>query len=220
MTLRLVYQAVTGQWEKAMKDLYAPMARASSAAIRDAGNQVKTEGRAAIAAGGFGTKWTNALRVNIYPPATPSVDAAAWIFHKIPYAGVFEEGATIPGNPLLWIPLSGTPAKIGGMRMTVRNYIAQIGPLQIVRPPGRAPMMVGFIQGGIRGTGKITVAKLRQGTQAHRRPGRHPGLVSVPLFVGVPAVTLQKRFDLAPIFTRARQGLGRSYLTHIEQENT
>jgi hypothetical protein len=219
MTLRLLFQAATGQWDAAMKGIYAPIARASSAAIRDAGNQVKTEGRAAIASAGFGSKWQNALRVNIYPPATPSVDAAAWIFHKIPYAGVFEHGATIPGSPLLWIPLSTTPAKIGSQSMSVRNYLAMIGPLQIIRPPGRPPMMVGFIQGGVRGTGKISVSKLRQGTQARRQPGKHPGLVSVPLFVGVPAVSLHKRFDLAPIFERARQGLGKSYLTHIEQEN-
>src|ERR1700687_3845644 len=219
MTLRLLYSAVTGQWDAAMKGIYAPMARASSAAIRDAGDLVKREGRGAIASAGFAQNWQTARSVNIPPPKTPSVDAAAWIFHKIPYAGVFEHGATIPGSPLLWIPLSGTPAKIGSQRMTPRNYIASIGPLQIVRPPGRAPLLVGFIQGGVRGTGKITVAKLRRGTRAQRLPGKHPGLVSVPIFVGVETVTLHKRFDLVPIFERARQGLGQSYLTHIAQEN-
>ena len=30
---------------------------------------------------------------------------AALIFHKISYAGIFEEGGTINGNPVLWIIL-------------------------------------------------------------------------------------------------------------------
>lgn len=217
--MRLRYSAVAGQWDAAMKGTYALIARAASGAIRDAGDQVKREGRAAIGAAGFSRKWQNALRVNIYPPRTPSVDAAAWIYHKIPYAGVFEEGATIPGRPYLWIPLSGTPAKIGSLRMTPQHYIAQIGPLQYVARPGKAPLLVGFIQGGVRGAGKVTARKLRQGTQARRQPGKHAGLVSVPIFVGVPSVTLKPRFNMAPVYERARQGLGRSYEAHIKEEN-
>jgi hypothetical protein len=38
-----------------------------------------------------------ALRVNIYPPQGDSMRPAAFIYHKIRYAGVFEEGAVISG---------------------------------------------------------------------------------------------------------------------------
>ena len=34
---------------------------------------------------------------------------AAFIFDKIRYAGVFEEGAVIRGQPFLWLPLAGVP---------------------------------------------------------------------------------------------------------------
>ena len=36
---------------------------------------------------------------------------AAFIFHKIRYAGVFEEGAVIRGQPLLWLPLGNVPVR-------------------------------------------------------------------------------------------------------------
>jgi hypothetical protein len=32
-------------------------------------------------------------------------DPAALIFHRIPFAGVFERGITISGRPLLWLPI-------------------------------------------------------------------------------------------------------------------
>ena len=77
------------------------------------GRQAK--GRADIAAAGFSRRWQNAFRVDVFPRGRKvSVDAAAWVFHKIPYAEVFEEGATIRGRPYLWIALPGTPTRIGG----------------------------------------------------------------------------------------------------------
>ena len=73
-----------------------PIARAATA-VREAGAIVERNGRASIAAAGFSRKWQNALRVNIYPPQGDSMRPAAFIFHKIRYPGVFDEGAVIHG---------------------------------------------------------------------------------------------------------------------------
>src|ERR1700745_2725921 len=88
--------------ESIVGSLQRPLAKAATAALRDAGEIAKSNGRASIAAAGFSRKWQNALRVNIYPPQGDSLRPAAFIFHKIRYAGVFEEGAVIGGQPLLW----------------------------------------------------------------------------------------------------------------------
>jgi len=85
--LRLVYSAVKGEWAEAMRQKYLPVAMAATQAVGDVALQVKTQGRSAIAAAGFSRRWQNALRVNVYPEkGRVSVDAAAFIYHKIPYA--------------------------------------------------------------------------------------------------------------------------------------
>jgi Family of unknown function (DUF6441) len=81
-------------------EIQRPIAKAATPAIREAGEIAKQNGRASIAAAGFSRKWQK--RVNIYPPQGDSLRPAAFIFHKIRYASVFEEGAVIGGQPLLF----------------------------------------------------------------------------------------------------------------------
>jgi hypothetical protein len=112
----------------------AANAKAATAAIREAGEIAKRDGRASIAAAGFSRKWQNALRVNFYPPQGDSMRPAAFIFHKIRYAGVFEEGVVIGGQPLLWLPLPNVPLR-RGQPMTPSQYARSIGPLVSVQRP-------------------------------------------------------------------------------------
>ena len=95
------------------RELQKPIAKAATAAMKDAGDVAKRTGRSSIASAGFSRKWQNALRVNIYPAQGDSMRPAAFIFHKIRYAGVFEEGAVIRGQPLLWLPLGNVPVRRG-----------------------------------------------------------------------------------------------------------
>ena len=90
--LALTVSAIAGGFAKAMEDAQRPIAKAATAAIREAGDIAKRNGRASIAAAGFSQKWQNALRVNIYPPQGDSLRPAAFVYHKIRYAGVFEDG--------------------------------------------------------------------------------------------------------------------------------
>lgn len=207
--LRLIYAAVKGDFEKAILKMRQPIMVAAMGAMRECGETVKKDGRANIAAAGFSKKWQNAFRVNVYPTRGASLDPAVFAYHKIPYAGVFEHGAQIKGNPLLWLPLDNTPAKIGGKRFTPATYIAQIGPLRAARSKRGTPLLLGKIRGGVRGPGKITVAKLRAGQSGGAR------VQWVPLFVGVPLVNIRRHFDLAGVFKKASAQIPADYFKHL-----
>lgn len=125
MSLRFAFSDVAkGFADTITRELRRPIAKAATAAVRDAGGIAKRTGRASIAAAGFSRKWQNALRVNVYPPQGDSLRPAAFVFHKIRYAGVFEEGAVIAGTPLLWLPLPTVPLCTAGASLGVTPWVA------------------------------------------------------------------------------------------------
>jgi hypothetical protein len=216
---QLVFAALTGHFDKAFAEMQKPIAVACTGAINDAKNYAVTKGRANIASAGFSSKWQNTLRGNVYPRRGVSLDPATLVYHKIPYSAVFEDGMTIPGKPLLWLPLPGVPNSVFGKHMSPANYVRQVGPLHTIYVPGKAPMLAGWILGGVRGPGKVTVAKLVAGSRAAKniRPGAPQGrLVSIPLFYGISSVDIQKKFNLAPIFVEAKDQLGKFYLANLK----
>lgn len=208
--LKFTYSAMQGEFDKAVKAFYRPISQAATAAIKEAAAFVKVRGRAQIAAAGFSAKWQNALRVTVYPRSGASADAAAWIYHKIPYAGVFERGATITGSPLLWLPIGNAPQRIGGKRFTARNYVALIGPLKTIRVPGKPPMLAGFVVG--RPSATITVRRLKNGNARAALGGR---VIAVPLFIGIDVVKIAARFNLSRIFNEAHTNLAGGYLRNL-----
>lgn len=131
-------------FKKAMTATYGQIAHAATAAIKEAADLAKAQGRANIASAGFSARWQNALRAKVYPDSGESVDAAAFIFDKIDYAGIFEHGGPIAGKPYLWLPIEKNLP--GGNRMTPKKWVAQIGPLQAVKRGGKA-LLVGKIGG-------------------------------------------------------------------------
>lgn len=203
------YQAPTGQFTAAAQAEARAIATAATGAIRDAGDFIKAKARANIASAGFSVRWQNAFRVNFYPDnGVVSIDPALVAYHKIPYAGVFEMGATITGSPLLWLPLPNVPTSVKGRHMSPANYIRLVGPLHTVIRPGKPPLLAAYMAG----TGRITIAKLVAG--AH--PMRGQRTISVPLFFGINQVTLKKQFDIQPIFDQAVAGLGAGYLRNLK----
>lgn len=175
-----------GKWASALK---SDLARAASAAVREAGETALKDGRADIAAAGLSRKWQSALRLDVFPQGQDSINAAAVIRHKIPYAGVFEDGAVIGGNPLLWLPIErNLPVRSGGRRWTPSKYAQAIGPLVSLRGRGnRNPLL-----GGRGRDGKVK-----------------------PLFVGVGAVNIRKRFSIRDIAARAINSLGGLLQKHL-----
>jgi hypothetical protein len=173
------------------------METAATDAMRVAGDALKTQGRESIRGGGFGIKWQNAWRVNVYPKTGRSLDPAAYGYHKIPYAVVFEEGATIRAKAgLLWIPLPNVPKK-GQRKATPRGLIQSGIKLFSLKAPGKKPLLAAKLRGTpgqFRGKTAISLAKLRKGAA-----GKRGSLQTVPLFFGVQSVTEKKRFDLVGV---------------------
>jgi hypothetical protein len=207
--LRLVYTAVKGELGDALAGMQKPIAVAATGAMKDAAAQIKTRGRANIAAAGFSSKWQNALQVNVYPQHGVALDPALWAYHKIKYAGVFETGAVITGKPFLWLPIAALPSKIGSSRMTPRLYQQIVGPLRSIRVPGKAPMLVGPVRGGQAGS-QLTLSKLRAGVRGGK------GVETMPLFIGIRSVTERPRFGLQAVFDTAASGLAAGYLAHLK----
>jgi hypothetical protein len=178
MTLRFTLSDVAkGFVDTIVQEMQRPIAKAATAAIREAGDIAKRNGRTSIAAAGFSRKWQNALRVNVYPPQGDSLRPAAFIYHKIRYAGVFEDGTVIHGQPLLWLPLANVPLR-RGRPMTPAQYVRSVGPLVSVQRPGKPPLLFAKPRAGRRGR--------RSAVSAERKP----------LYVGLSSVAIAKRFDI------------------------
>lgn len=206
MTARIRYRYEQGSFEEAFRAPYAPMAEAAQSAIAAAGAIVKARGRAGISAAGLGNGFVKALRVDIYPKRGNSLNATAHVYHKIPYAGVFEEGATIRGRPRMWIALPNAPQRLGRKPMTPELFRQRIGPLAFVKRPGKRPLLFAKAKAG-RKTTKISLPRLRAGARA---TGDGP-FGSVPVFVGVDSVRIRKRLNISRIVAQARDRLPQLY---------
>ncbi|RWQ54336.1 DUF6441 family protein [Mesorhizobium sp.] len=213
---RFRYDAKPGEFFAAMASIKDPIAAASTAAITEAGDIVKREGRQDIAAAGFSKRWQNALRVNVYPKRKQSMNAAALIYHKIQYAGVFEEGATITGKPRLWLPLPSAPKRVGRQKMTPALYIKSIGPLVSIERPGKPPLLAGKIATNRRGQAKGNQSKVT--LSALRRGSAGKASTLVPLFVGIDRVNIRDRLSIRQITERAAARLGELYLKNLNPD--
>jgi hypothetical protein len=214
MTLRLTLSAVAGGFFKAITEGEKPIAGAATAAVREAAELAKAGGRASIAAAGFSRKWQNALQAKVYPPGRDSMRAAALIYHKVPYAQVFDEGAVIHGKPLLWLPLPNAPFGAGGRRIPAARFQQQVGmPLYTIRRPGKPPMLGANVRmTDARADKPISLALLRRG----RNPRGKGAVRLVPLYVGVELVSIAKRFAIIDAIRRAAARLPDLYLKHFQ----
>lgn len=216
MSVRLTVSAVAGAFLRALTEGEKPMAKAATLAVREAADLAKAGGRASIAAAGFGKKWQNALRANVYPRGRDSMRAVALIYHKVPYALAFEEGAVIHGKPYLWLPLPNAPFGSGGKRIPPSKFREQTGsPLYSIRRPGKPPMLgapVRMIQA--RAGKAISLSLLRRG----RNPGGRGTVQLVPLYVGIEVASIPKRFAIIDAINRAAGRLPELYLKHFRDD--
>ncbi len=157
-----------------------------------------------------------------------SINAAALMFHKIPYFWVFQEGATIRGKPRLWLPLKGTPPFIGrkppaGERMTPAAFREKIGPLTYIDRAGKPPLLAAPVALSRnqarqrRPTVKLPV--LERGAALAKGGGSRGRTVlrMVPLFVGLSTVTIRKRLRLLEIVERWRDRLPSLYVKNFRE---
>jgi len=194
---RFRYSYKQGEFAGAMTAIQDPMAAAGTAAITEAANMVKALGRADIAAAGFSRKWQNALRVNIYPKRGVSMDAAALIYHKIVYAGIFNDGGRIAGHPFL------KPSE----------YRTRVGhPLYTIKRPGKPPLLGAYVRVTDTRAKGISLSLLKRGRNPNGR-GREK---LVPLYIGVPKVDIRKKFHIDEITESVASQLGALYLKHLK----
>lgn len=216
--IRFAFVAFAEEFEKAIRDFDKPIAQAATDAMREAGEIAKIESRASIAQAGFSRRWQNALRVEVYPKGkSTSINPAAFIYHKIPYAGVFEDGAVIRGKPRLWLPLPSAPKRIGRNRVTPER-VAKIAPdgLQFVKRGGKNPLLAVKVRlskaKAAAPEKNLTAAAIRKGNQGGGKNGR---VVSVPLFVGIDMVKIRKRFSIGKVVQGVRDRLASLYLNNF-----
>lgn len=191
---------------EAVKSHQQDLARAATATIREVAQLARRAGQDAIAAGGFSRKWQNALRADTFPKAGTSLHPAAIIRHKIPYAGVFQSGATIRGSPWLFLPLPDAP-RVGGRPISPKRYSEVVGDLVMVRRVGKPPLLLGRIATVSRrtgGAGRFGRLKRRRFITEHR----------VPLYVGVPTVTITRKFDVIGAIKRVADRIPQIYSKH------
>lgn len=156
------------------------MATAAMRSARLLADDIKQAAAADISAAGFSQQWQRSLSVRVYPQDKDAVNPAVYVFDRIPYAGVFEDGAVISGDPLLWLPLPSARDFLGGnQRLRPRDF-ASLG-YDLVSIKGAAKPLLGV---------RRTVSNVTTTT---------------PVFIGLPAVTIRKKFHLRAVFERAAQ---------------
>ncbi|MGY4476342.1 hypothetical protein [Bradyrhizobium sp. USDA 3364] len=161
------------------------VATALTGAFRAAGDRLKQGGRSAIAAGGFSSRWQNAFRVNVYPKNGTSTSPRIFGFHKIKYAGQFQDPEPVVGSPYVWLPIEKNLP--GGTHWTPSKYSRTIGPLKSGRH-GTRPILFGQISVNRAGAPLRLTRKGVRLTKVRK--------IWLPVFVGVRSVSDPKRFDL------------------------
>lgn len=190
MTAAFATDYQPGAFLAAMDERQRAIATAATLAMRDLAKLVQKDGRADIGAAGFPKRWQDGLKVKVFPETGISLDPVVAVTHRIPFAGVFEEGATIFGKPLLWLPLPTVPRGPQGHALTPRQYAARVGPLVSLRRG--------------RGARPLLAAKPKQ------RGGK-----AVPLYVGLDRVTIPKKFDITGVVQRAADRFPDFYDRHF-----
>lgn len=201
MKVSLTVIAPKGGYEAAFNQDSDRVRKTVTAAFRKAGEKIKKDGRAAIQAGGLSSRWQNAFRVNVYPKSGDSGSPAIFAYHKIPYAGQFEDPKAVQGKPLIWLPI--TQNLPGGQRWTPAKYTRQIGPLKSGRGGGK-PLLFGQISVNRK---SLPVKLARKGGFRGKAVAR----VWLPVFVGVRSVSDPKLFDTGAVVRRVGDDLSNIY---------
>jgi hypothetical protein len=112
-----------------------------------------------------------------------------------------------------WLPLPAAPFGAGRQRIPAAKFQQQVGmPLYTIHRPGKPPMLGAYVRITDARAGKpISLALLRRG----RNPSGRGTVHLVPLYVGVEAATISKRFAIIDAIRQAATRLPELYLKHF-----
>ncbi len=187
-------------------DLVAVMAaeikageKAVSAAMREAGSDLKFAWRGQITQAGLGRRLANSIRSQTYPKSGESLKAAALVWSKAPViVGAHDAGPLIRSRDGFWlaIPTAAAGKGLKGGRITPGEWERRRGlRLRFVYRRRGPSLLVADGRLNSRGLGVASRSK----------SGR--GKATVPIFLLVPQVKLPKRLDLARDADRALDGV-------------
>ena len=184
-------------------DLVAVMAaeikageKAVSAAMREAGKDLKSAWRGQITQAGLGRRLANSIRSQTYPKTGESLKAAALVWSKAPeIVGAHDTGPLIRSKDGFWlaIPTAAAGKGLKGGRITPGEWERRRGLRLRFIYRRRGPSLL-VAEGRLNSRGL--------GVASHSKTGR--GKVTVPIFLLVPQVKLTKRLGLARDAERAQ----------------
>lgn len=173
--------------------------RAVSAAIRDAGNGLKTAWRGQITGAGLGTRLANSIRSQAFPKSGESLDAAALVWSKAPViVGAHNTGPLIRSKNGFWlaIPTAAAGKSTRGGRISPGEWERRTGLRLRFVYRRRGPSLL-VAEGRLNTKGRAVASRSKTGR----------GLVTAPIFLLVPQVKLPKRLDLARDAERAHDAV-------------
>jgi hypothetical protein len=173
--------------------------KAVTAAMREAGTELKTAWRAQITGAGLGRRLANSIRSQTYPRSGESLAAAALVWSKAPeIIRAHDTGPLIRSKSGFWlaIPLPAAGKSARGGRITPGEWERRRGlRLQFVYRRTGPSLLVA--EGRLNTKGQAVVSRSKTGR----------GKVTAPIFLLVPQVKLPKRLDLARDAERAQDAL-------------
>jgi hypothetical protein len=190
--MKVRFDTQPSEWTQAVTDQEKQEAKALTLAMRQVTKNAVAAGQGVIRAAGFSNKFASSL-VGIMPRDFV-LDPKGYIHTTINYADVFETGKTIAGHPWIWLPLPSVPPISGRPHMTPKQYIQNVGPLVLMRRPGKPPMLGARIRAALKPQpfGRfVSRPTLRRGVSSGRGTFQ-----TIPLFVGVSAVNIPQKFNV------------------------
>ena len=175
-------------------DLVAVMAaeikageKAVSAAMREAGTDLKSAWRGQITQAGLGRRLANSIRSQTYPKAGESLKAAALVWSKAPeIVGAHDTGPLIRSKDGFWlaIPTAAAGKSLRGGRITPGEWERRTGlRLRFIYRRSGPSLLVA--EGRLDTKGRAVASRSKTGR----------GRVTAPIFLLVPQVKLPKRLD-------------------------
>lgn len=163
--------------------------KAVSTAMREAGNTLKTAWRGQITGAGLGTRLGNSIRMATYPKGSASLNAAALVWSNAPViVGAHDAGPLIRSKDGFWlaIPTAAAGKSTRGGRITPGEWERRTGLRLRFVYRRRGPSLL-VAEGRLNTKGRAVASRSKTGR----------GVATVPIFLLVPQVKLQKRLYLA-----------------------
>lgn len=185
--MRVAVREIVGAAE-VMRAIVRAGERAVTRAVHSSGADLKLAWRAQIQRAGLGRRLANSIRSQGYPRQGESLRAASLVWSRASHiVGAFDEGAVVRarGRRYLAIPLPAAGRGRGGRRPSPREFEARTGvKLRFIQRRSGPALLVA--------EGRLS--KAGRAVRSRSKTGR--GLASIPVFVLVRQVRLERRLNL------------------------